>query len=82
MAVPTHFFKVVLGETAGRAPEVNAFVLPNAAVADTVPMSSFLTSLEKVEQSAGFLLFERLEQRYAMVKRDSKGELIMVGKPT
>ena len=82
VAVPTHFFKVVLGETAGHAPEVMAFVLPNAMVADTVPMSSFLTTLEAVEKCAGFLLFERLEQRYALVKRDANGGLLMVGKPS
>ena len=42
VAVPTHFFKVVVGEmpTSGDL-EMEAFVLPNEAIPDSTPLSSF-----------------------------------------
>ena len=41
VAVPTHFFKVVVGETENRDLELEAFVLPNEAIPDNTPLASF-----------------------------------------
>ena len=41
VAVPTHFFKVVVGETESRDLELEAFVLPNEAIPDSTPLASF-----------------------------------------
>lgn len=42
VAVPTHFFKVVVGEMATSGDlEMEAFVLPNEAIPDSTPLSSF-----------------------------------------
>jgi endonuclease G len=41
VAVPTHFFKVVVGETEAHELELEAFVLPNEAIPDGTPLASF-----------------------------------------
>ena len=43
MAVPTHFFKVVVGEVAsgGGDLEMEAYVMPNEAIPDSAPIASF-----------------------------------------
>ncbi len=41
VAVPTHFFKVIVGETENRDLELEAFVLPNEAIPDSTPLVSF-----------------------------------------
>ena len=47
IAVPTHYFKIVLGET--NSP-IEAFILPNE-----IPLAEFMTTIEKVEKSAGIV---------------------------
>ena len=46
VAVPTHFFKVVVGETAsgGGDLEMEAYVMPNEAIPDSAPLASFQVS--------------------------------------
>ena len=41
VAVPTHFFKVVVGETDNNELELEAFVLPNEKIPDNTPLASF-----------------------------------------
>lgn len=41
VAVPTHFYKVVVCETADSNFEMEAYVMPNAAIDDNVPLESF-----------------------------------------
>ena len=43
VAVPTHFFKVVVGEVAsgGGDLEMEAYVMPNEAIPDSAPIASF-----------------------------------------
>ena len=60
VAVPTHFFKVVLAER-GAAPGnegeqdavVGAFVLPNAPVQPDTPLTAFSVPVESLEEAAG-----------------------------
>ncbi len=60
VAVPTHFFKVVLAER-GAAPGnegeqdavVGAFVLPNAPVQPDAPLTAFSVPVESLEEAAG-----------------------------
>ena len=52
MAVPTHFFKVIVAEgpdTAGPV-AVGAFVLPNQEINNSVALTSFLTPVEAIER--------------------------------
>jgi len=60
VAVPTHFFKVVLAEREspdGNEGEENAvlgaFVLPNAPVQPTTPLTAFSVPVEALEEAAG-----------------------------
>ncbi|TRY66955.1 hypothetical protein TCAL_03740 [Tigriopus californicus] len=53
VAVPTHFFKVIVGEMENRDLEMEAYVLPNEAIPDDVPPDS-------VERAAGLLFFDRI----------------------
>ena len=52
MAVPTHFFKVVVGEVAsgGGDLEMEAYVMPNEAIPDSAPIASFQVICKRQEQ--------------------------------
>jgi len=41
VAVPTHFFKVVVAETGNGQLDMEAYVMPNAPIADNVPLQRF-----------------------------------------
>gem|GEM_PF-1503581 len=54
VAVPTHFFKVVTaGE--GRFGRQWAYIIPNEPIDASVPLDSFLTTIEKLEQVSGIV---------------------------
>ncbi|EOQ99237.1 hypothetical protein E3P92_02800 [Wallemia ichthyophaga] len=59
ISVPTHFGKVVMGskDEGHRDLSLAAFVLPNQAIPEQVPLPTFLQSIEKVERDAGLMLF-------------------------
>uniref|UniRef100_A0A0M3IEC5 Endonuclease n=1 Tax=Ascaris lumbricoides TaxID=6252 RepID=A0A0M3IEC5_ASCLU len=63
VAVPTHFFKVVLVEVAKDKFDLEAYVLPNEAIPDSMPLSSFQTPLDAIERAAGFLIFDKLPKK-------------------
>jgi len=62
VSVPTHFFKVIVGETENRELEMEAFVLPNQAIDDNTPLESFHVPPDSVERAAGLLFFDRLSR--------------------
>lgn len=41
VAVPTHFYKVVVGETPDGKLEMESYVMPNQVIAEGVPLTSF-----------------------------------------
>lgn len=45
VAVPTHFYKVVVGETKDGKLEMEAFVMPNAPIDDNTPLTNFQVKL-------------------------------------
>lgn len=52
--VPTHFFKVVVGETNGsNTGDAAAFVLPNVEISDSTPLTQFQVSYEQLSKYAG-----------------------------
>ncbi|CAA97354.2 mitochondrial endodeoxyribonuclease Pnu1 [Schizosaccharomyces pombe] len=56
VAVPTHFFKVIIAEKSGEptsSPSVAAFVLPNKPIADNFPLKNFAVPVEVVERASG-----------------------------
>ena len=62
VAVPTHFFKVVLCEKGGEY-SVYSYVLPNAPCDDSTPLSSYIVPLDSIERAAGFLFFEKIPRK-------------------
>jgi len=62
IAVPTHFFKVIMGERKGGL-ALGCFILPNRPIPKDLELITFSVPLEVVERSAGLFFFERLRQR-------------------
>lgn len=60
VAVPTHFFKVIVAENDQRELALESYVMPNAPIDDNVPLSAFLVPMETVERAAGLLFFDKL----------------------
>lgn len=74
VAVPTHFFKVILMETPSGDYELECYLMPNAAIPDETPISDFLVPLDTIERPAGFLIFERMpKDRLAKVNGQPTG---------
>ena len=55
VAVPTHFFKVILD---ARGKLIESFILPNGAIASDTPLQQFSVALEQIEKAAG-MVFDR-----------------------
>ena len=61
MAVPTHLFKVVLGERKHKKPAMAVFIIPNKDVR-RAPLSLFQVSLEQLESVCGWTFFPKLDR--------------------
>jgi endonuclease G, mitochondrial len=59
VAVPTHFFKVILIEKPS-AFEQYAILIPNKAIPNDKPLSLFTTTIEKIEHLSGLVFFGEL----------------------
>ena len=59
VAVPTHFFKVIMAEERGRI-AIGAFIMPNKPIAPDIPLEKFTVELATVESASGLHFFERL----------------------
>lgn len=68
VAVPTHFFKVVLAERASGGAEgdreaaLGAFVLPNAPVQPNAPLTAFSVPVESLEEAAGGFIISQCSE--------------------
>ncbi|XP_049880176.1 endonuclease G, mitochondrial [Pectinophora gossypiella] len=62
VAVPTHFYKVVVGETADGTLDMEAYVMPNQKIPDETPVTSFMVPPETIERAAGLLFFDKLQR--------------------
>ncbi|XP_023332241.1 nuclease C1 isoform X2 [Eurytemora carolleeae] len=58
VSVPTHFFKVIVGETEDHQLELEAYVLPNQVIPDETPLNNFQVPVDSVERAAGLLFFD------------------------
>lgn len=61
VAVPTHFFKIVLLIKDSKY-TLGAFVLPNQVIANSVPLSNFQVNLQAIEKASGLLFFQTLDR--------------------
>ncbi|XP_015124042.1 endonuclease G, mitochondrial isoform X2 [Diachasma alloeum] len=62
VAVPTHFYKVIVGQTNDLKFEMEAYVMPNGPIDDNTPLTSFQVPPESVERAAGLLFFDKLSR--------------------
>lgn len=62
IAVPTHFYKVIFAEdgTVGGQVAIGAFVLPNAVISNTKPITDFEVPVEAVERASGLEFASKL----------------------
>ncbi|KAL7392582.1 hypothetical protein ABVT39_026627 [Epinephelus coioides] len=64
VAVPTHFFKVVILEQMdGRGVELRSYVLPNEPVDEKVPLERFLVPIETIERASGLQFVPNIMKR-------------------
>lgn len=66
IAVPTHFFKVIMCELY-KSPNsveriVASFIIPNQPISINTPLNTFAVPLIKVEEASGLKFFTRLVQ--------------------
>ncbi|RUS20084.1 hypothetical protein BC937DRAFT_86399 [Endogone sp. FLAS-F59071] len=59
VAVPTHFYKVILAVRDGQY-SLAAFVLPNARISNDTPLEQFQVPLDAVERAAGMVFFDKV----------------------
>ncbi|XP_040571645.1 endonuclease G, mitochondrial [Lepeophtheirus salmonis] len=63
VAVPTHFFKIVVTESEKDSPlDLESFVLPNERIDDSIPLSHFYVPPDSVERASGLLFFDKLSK--------------------
>ncbi|XP_078036278.1 endonuclease G, mitochondrial [Augochlora pura] len=62
VAVPTHFYKVIVVETNDLKLEMEAFVMPNTPIDDNAPITNFRVPPESVERAAGLLFFDKISR--------------------
>ncbi|PNF21902.1 Endonuclease G, mitochondrial [Cryptotermes secundus] len=62
VAVPTHFFKVIVAETADQKLDMEAYVMPNQVIDDKTPLTAFQVPPESIERAAGLLFFDKLSR--------------------
>lgn len=62
VAVPTHFFKVIVADqgTPGETPAVGGFVLPNNTISNETRLTDFLVPIDAIERASGLEFLPRL----------------------
>ncbi|RYP40763.1 hypothetical protein DL769_011720 [Monosporascus sp. CRB-8-3] len=82
VAVPTHFYKVILAEEDGASKDgkvaLGAFVLPNAPIPNDKPLADFEVPLEAVERASGLEFASKLPpQRRRRLCADTNCALVI-----
>lgn len=62
VAVPTHFFKVLLIENKDGSLDLESYVMPNSVIDSNIPLRGFQVPVDSIERSAGFLIFSGLNK--------------------
>uniref|UniRef100_A0AC35UC64 RING-type E3 ubiquitin transferase n=1 Tax=Rhabditophanes sp. KR3021 TaxID=114890 RepID=A0AC35UC64_9BILA len=61
IAVPTHYFKIILWENHNLSLEYNSFLMPNIAIYSN-DIGDYETNITRIEKIAGFTVFPRLQR--------------------
>ncbi|XP_054853910.1 endonuclease G, mitochondrial [Eublepharis macularius] len=73
VAVPTHFFKVLILEKPGGEIELRSYVMPNSPVDETLPLERFLVPIESIERASGLLFVPNILKRTSNLKAITAG---------
>ncbi|XP_071440145.1 endonuclease G, mitochondrial [Hetaerina americana] len=60
VAVPTHFFKIVVAEEKSGGLHMESYVMPNQPIDDNTPLHSFQVPPEAIEKASGFLFYNAI----------------------
>ncbi|XP_030644115.1 endonuclease G, mitochondrial [Chanos chanos] len=63
VAVPTHFFKVLILEKTRGEVELRPYVMPNMPVDEKIPLERFLVPIESIERASGLLFVPNIMKR-------------------
>ncbi|KAI4895833.1 hypothetical protein NFI96_016985 [Prochilodus magdalenae] len=63
VAVPTHFFKVLILENRRGEVELRPYVMPNMPVDEKIPLERFLVPIESIERASGLLFVPNILKR-------------------
>ncbi|GAA6100930.1 endonuclease G, mitochondrial [Tachysurus ichikawai] len=63
VAVPTHFFKVVILEKKRGEVELRPYMMPNIPVDEKIPLERFLVPIESIERASGLLFVPNILKR-------------------
>ncbi|KAJ6654568.1 hypothetical protein lerEdw1_006721 [Lerista edwardsae] len=73
VAVPTHFFKVLILEKPSGEIELRSYVMPNTPVDEKVPLERFLVPIESIERASGLLFVPNILKRTSNLKAITAG---------
>ncbi|KAK6470850.1 endonuclease G [Huso huso] len=73
VAVPTHFFKVVILEKRSGEVELRSYVMPNAPVDENTPLERFLVPVESIERASGLLFVTNIMKRTSSLRAITAG---------
>lgn len=60
VAVPTHFFKVLLIENRNGDFELECYMMANKPINENLPLKAFQVPLDSIERASGLRLFEKM----------------------
>ncbi|XP_041956565.1 endonuclease G, mitochondrial [Alosa sapidissima] len=73
VAVPTHFFKVLILEKPRGEVELRSYVMPNAPVDEKIPLERFLVPIESIERASGLLFVPNIMKRTSVLQAITMG---------
>ncbi|ALC42588.1 EndoG [Drosophila busckii] len=63
VAVPTHFYKVIVSEAADQRLHMESYIMPNKVISNDTPLQVFQVPPESVERAAGLLFFDQINRK-------------------
>ncbi|XP_065104442.1 endonuclease G, mitochondrial-like [Paramisgurnus dabryanus] len=73
VAVPTHFFKVLILEKPGDDVELRSYVMANMPIDEKIPLERFLVPIESIERASGLLFVPNIMKRTSSLKAITAG---------
>nr|XP_055023743.1 endonuclease G, mitochondrial-like [Misgurnus anguillicaudatus] len=73
VAVPTHFFKILILEKARGDVELRSYVMPNMPIDEKIPLESFLVPIESIERASGLLFVPNIMKKTNSLKAITAG---------